>query len=235
MNKTIYSLAAIFAIITGCSRHQAEPSFSNKGFKPETCFLTPETMWKYGRISDVSVSPDHQKILYTVAYTNIAENKSYTDLYLTTIDGAQQQITNTKNDEFSALWRPDGNKIGYLSSETGEEQLWEINTDGSDPKQVTNIKGGITNFKYSPDGAKLLFTARVKMDSTVNDLYPDLPLANARIENDIMYRHWDEWSDYTYSHIFITDYKDGETVGEPIDIMKGEKFESPMKPNEEMS
>lgn len=78
--------------------------------------------------------------------------------------------------------------------------------------------------------SKLLFTADVKLDSTVNDIYPDLPLANARIETDLMYRHWDHWSDFTYSHAFMIGYNDGATQGEAIDIMKGEKFDTPLKP-----
>src|SRR5690606_23554937 len=68
-----------------------------------------------------------------------------------------------------------------------------------------------------------------KLDDSVHDLFPDLPKANARLENDIMYRHWDTWHDYTYNHIFIADYSNGK-IGEGIDIMKGERYDSPMKP-----
>ena len=37
----------------------------------------------------------------------------------------------------------------------------------------------------------------------VTEIHKDLPLAEARIIDDLMYRHWDSWSDYSYSHIFF--------------------------------
>jgi dipeptidyl aminopeptidase/acylaminoacyl peptidase len=170
-------------------------------------------------------------VTYTVSYPSIKENRSFSDVYTVSTQGGEvKQITNNKTNEFAVTWRPDGKKIGYLSSKSGEVQLWEINADGSDDKMVTSVKGGITNFKYAPDQSKLLVTADIKLDSTVNDIYPDLPLANARIETDLMYRHWDHWHDFTYSHALIIKYADGATQGEPIDILKDEKFDTPLKP-----
>ena len=89
------------------------------------------------------------------------------------------------------VWRPDGKKIGYLSSASGSAQLWEINPDGSSPKQISNIEGGISGFDYSPDQSKIYYLKSVKLDKDIHDLFPDLPKANARLETDIMYRHWD--------------------------------------------
>ncbi|MDP4206935.1 MAG: S9 family peptidase [Bacteroidota bacterium] len=193
--------------------------------------MTPEVLWSFGRVSEPEVSPDGKLLLYGVTYFNIPENKSYRDLYVVPIEGGQpRQITNTQEKEAGALWRPDGQKIGFLSAKSGDMQLWEIDPDGANARQVSSIKGGITGFKYSPDGQKILFTADVKLDQSVTDLFPDLPKANARLENDLMYRHWDSWSDYTYSHVFIANYNDGK-LDEPKDLMPGERFDSPIKPN----
>jgi dipeptidyl aminopeptidase/acylaminoacyl peptidase len=132
--------------------------------------------------------------------------------------------------EFEVKWRPDGKKITFLSARTGEVQLYEMNPDGSEAIQVTSVEGGISGYKYAPNLKGLLFTLPVKLDSTVQDLYPDLPKANARIENDLMYRHWDQWHDYTYNHIFVAPFSEGKKITAGTDLLEGERFDSPLKP-----
>jgi dipeptidyl aminopeptidase/acylaminoacyl peptidase len=191
--------------------------------------MTPEVLWSFGRIGEPDVSPDGTKVLYSVTNYNIAENKSYRDLYLVAVNGgAPVRLTSTPEKESSAIWRPDGKKIGYLSSKSGDMQLWEMNPDGTEPMQVSEIKGGITGFKYAPDMAKVLFTADVKAKPDVHDLFPDLPKANAYLETDLMYKHWDEWVQ-TVPHPFVAGYTDGKLVN-PVDLLEGEPYESPMKP-----
>ena len=192
--------------------------------------MTPEVLWTFGRLGGAEISPDGKTVLYTVTYYNIEENKSYRDIYSISAGGGEaKNLTNSASNEFNALWRPDGKKIGYLSSASGSIQLWEMNPNGTGQKQISDIEEGIFGFKYSPDQSKIFYLKNVKLDESVNDLFPDLPKANARIENDIMYRHWDSWHDYTYQHIFIADYSNGK-IGAGKDILEGEKFDSPMKP-----
>ena len=207
----------------------------NTNFLPETPILdshlmTPEVLWSFGRLGSPKVSPDEKSIIYTVTYYNIEENRPYRDIYIISASGGDaKNLTNSSANEFDAVWRPDGKKIGYLSSASGSVQLWEMNPDGSGKKQVTTVEGGISGFDYSPDLSSVFYIKSVKLDQSIHDLFPDLPQANARLENDIMYRHWDEWHDYSYNHIFIARYSDGN-VEEGFDIMEGERYDSPMKP-----
>ena len=79
-----------------------------------------------------------------------------------------------------------------------------MNSDGSDQKVVA----GLTDFEIfniSPAGNKIYFTRRVKLDQTANEKY-NLPKAKVRIINDLMYRHWNYWSDFSYSHIFVASF-----------------------------
>jgi len=194
--------------------------------------MTPEVLWSFGRIGEPSVSPDGLEVVYTVTYYKVDENRGYRDIYVIPSGGGEsRRLTVTPENEFNVVWRPDGKKIGYLSSKSGSTQIWEINPDGTRPEQISDIEGGISGFKYSPTLDKILYVKSVKSDSTVQDRYPDLPLANARMEEDIMYRHWDTWHDGTYSHIFVADYSPGHgIVSEGKDIMEGEKYDSPDKP-----
>lgn len=233
MKRTVLVLLVSAAILS-CTKKET-PKVMEKNYIPETPklssdIMTPEVLWSMGRLGDMSVSPDGNTVAYTVTWFKIDENKSYRDIYLTPVQGGKvRRLTNTEARESSVCWRPDGKKIAYLSAASGEMQLWEIDPEGNEAKQVTEVAGGITGFKYSPDQKKLLYTKEVKLDSTVQDLFPDLPLASARIENDLMYRHWDRWHNYTYSHIFVAKYSDGK-AGDGKDIMPGERFDSPDKP-----
>lgn len=191
--------------------------------------LTPELMWKFGRVSDIKLSPDGKNVLYGITYYDLAENKGNRDLYIVSVEGGTPvRLTETGFSEFNAVWRPDGKKIGFLSAESGSMQIWEINTDGSSKKQVSNFDGGINGFSYSPDMKYLVFFADVKLDTTANELYPVLPKANVRIIDNLMYRHWDAWSDFTYSHVFYAPYSDGN-MGNATDIMPNERWDSPVK------
>lgn len=192
--------------------------------------MTPELLWKLGRVSGTSVSPDGLTVLYGVTYYDLEANKGNRDLYTVPVaGGAANRITNTEGSEGGEVWRPDGNKIGFLRAVDGDMQLFEMNPDGSGEMQVTDMDGGISNFAYSPDQTRVYFTRKVKTEQNIQDKYPDLPKADARVINDLMYRHWDEWDDYMSNHLFVASYSNGQ-VGDATDIMKGEPYDTPLEP-----
>lgn len=195
----------------------------------ENDLMTPEALWAFGRVSDIQVSPDKSMILFGISYYDVDLNRGNRELYIVDSDGNNfTRITKTPFSEFNALWRPDGKKIGFLSSESGTIQLWEMNPDGSGKEMISNIENGITGFKYSPDQTMILFTKELFIENPFKDLYEGLPKATGRINDDLMYRHWDHWVD-TYSHVFYAEYNRGGIRG-GTDIMKGEPYESPLSP-----
>ncbi|MDH3496369.1 MAG: S9 family peptidase [Gemmatimonadota bacterium] len=192
--------------------------------------LTPERLLRLHRVSAPAVSPDGHQLVYGVRTIDVAANSGNTDLFLLpTAGGTAIRLTDTPGSESGARWRPDGRKIGFLTARSGSMQLWEIDPDGANPRQVTNVDGGIGNFRYAPTGAHVSFTRAVKLDRTATEVYPDLPKAQARILDQLMYRHWDAWRDYTYSHLFVAEYRDG-TIGAPVDVMPGERWDTPLPP-----
>ena len=191
--------------------------------------MTPEVLWALGRVSGPEISPDGKTILYGISYYSVEQNKGNRELYSIDINGDNfKQLTHSPKSEFNAIWRPDGNRIGFLSSESGSVQLWEMFPDGSQRVQISNIENGITGFKYSPDQTKILYSKEVYLDNKFAELYEGLPKASGRIMDDLLYRHWDTWVD-SYSHVFYADY-DGTRVWNDVDIMDGEPYQSPLKP-----
>jgi dipeptidyl aminopeptidase/acylaminoacyl peptidase len=234
MKKRIVFNLFILATIFGCTSKNELSNTDEKVIgkpvvKMESNRLTPEILWSFGRVVEVVVSPDNKTILFGVKYFDIAENKGNTDLYTMNVDGSNlKQITRSAKGENNIQWRPDGKKIGFIYSDDSGSQLWEMNPDGTDRTKLSNDKDGITGFKYAPDQSKILYTKEVETGTKVKDKYPDLPKANAHMADDLMFRHWDTWTE-SYSHIFVADY-DGKSLSNDKDIMKDEKFDSPNKP-----
>ena len=191
--------------------------------------LTPEALWAMGRIGSSSVSPDGKQIAYTVSYYSVKENKSHTVIYVMNADGTNNMLlTHTADSEVEPTWIKGGSKIAFLTAASGSMQIWEMNPDGSERKQLSSYEGGIEGFKFSPDESKVLFISQVKYGQRTSDIYPDLDKASGKVINDLMYKHWDEWVE-NIPHPFVASF-DGNQVGTATDILKGEPYESPMKP-----
>lgn len=228
------------ALITGMSSCQEAATVDKKSETDNQSYrtpktklasdrMTPEVLWSFGRMGGESISPDEKTVLYGVTYFNKEENKSYRDLYTLPVAGGKAtQITNTKGKEWGERWTKNG-QIAFLSAESGSVQVWEMNADGTGRKQLTDIEGGINDFKFSPDESKMLFSKEVKLEENVHDKHPDLQKSDGRVINDEFYRHWDHWVE-TYTHIFVADFSKGTMLKTGKDIMEGEKWEAPVRP-----
>lgn len=193
--------------------------------------LTPEVMWKMGRVGGSTVSPDGKTVLYTVSYYSIKDDKSSTHIWSVPTEGGEAvQITDGAGKEASIQWSADGSRIYFLSTRSGDAQLWSAKPDGSDMRQLSAIEGGIEGFGVSPKEDKLYYIKRVQVEKRrSSEIFPDLPDSKAMIYDDLMARHWDYWDDGSYLHLFVADLQNGK-VAEGVDIMEGEPWDAPMAP-----
>jgi len=183
--------------------------------------MTPEIMWKFGRLGSFAQAPDGSALLYTVTDIDLMSEARRTNIFKTDINGATP-VQLTTDGGSSPQWI-DGKTIAYVNN----GKLCTMNADGSGQKVITGVSD-FEIFNIAPDGKRIYFTKRVKLDQTANEKHK-LPKANVRIINDLMYRHWNYWSDYSYSHVFVASF-DGSAVTGEKDIMEGQRFESPTSP-----
>ncbi len=194
----------------------------------QTKTYTPELLWQLGRLSGLCLSPDNTTLLFGITHYDVAANKGNRDLFTMSVNGGEiKQLTFTNDiSEYDAIWRPDGQKIAFLAPDAnGDMQIYEMDPQGNAKVQISHVQGGIEGFKYARDMSKILYTHSVKTDKEVADIYPDLPKANALIANDLMYRHWNDWTHYSYSHVFVADYPH---MNQCTDIMDGERYACPI-------
>ncbi len=130
----------------------------------------------------------------------------------------------------------DSEEINKEDDENGGEeveekpQAWLLSFNGGEPTQLTTISEGISNLKTSPSGDAIAFTVDVKMDQEVSEIYADLPKADARIIDSLLYRHWNQWHDYAYSHLHVATINAEGVASEAIDLMASLKADCPLPP-----
>ena len=151
--------------------------------------LSPELLWKLGRVSVLGISKDKKSIVYKVSTPVVAENKSTSKFYT-------------------------------------------IPVGGGNPTEVKDTKDLVSDKNISPDGSYILSSQEVKTENILGkDLYPELQKSDVQIYNGLDYRHWDTWNNGTHNHVFYGGVlADNVKLAAPIDIMKGENFDSPQKP-----
>jgi dipeptidyl aminopeptidase/acylaminoacyl peptidase len=123
-------------------------------------------------VADPQVSPDGKWIAYGVATIDTEKDKRDSDLWMISWDGAQRvRLTSTpESSESRPRWSPDGKYLGFLASRGDEEekkkgsQVWLLNRAGGEAQKLTDIKGGVADYAWSPDAKRLVLV--------VNDFDP---------------------------------------------------------------
>lgn len=95
------------------------------------------------------LSPDGRHIIFTNGSSGIwTMNANGDDLHPI-----------TRYNDIDPTWSPDGSMIAFASSRQGARQLFIMNADGSNIRQVTNLNNMGGRSTWSPEGTKLAFYA----------------------------------------------------------------------------
>ena len=232
MRKLII-MATLALLATSC-QHK-EDATKAPITKPEITIqggrLTPEALWAMGRINSVLPNEQTNQLAYTVSYYSVEENRS-TSWIRVAHEQDNQLVTDNEWVGYEPAWW--GNNIAYLNG--GKLHVKSI--DGK-VKTLNGFDKDIEGFLLSPQGDKIILIAQVKTVASTADKHPDLPLASGRVVDDLMYKHWDEWTE-TAPHPFLCELKEGIENPESrikdleiincIDLLEGTPYESPMKP-----
>lgn len=130
----------------------------------------------------------------------------------------------------------DGQQLIYrvtgfdISANTSQSKLFTVPLSGGNPKEISPDEAVLKDHGLSPDGKYRLSVKEVKVQKVFGkEFYPELDKSNVQIYESLNYRHWDEWEDGSYSHLFIHPVQNG-TAGEGKDILEGEPYDCPQKP-----
>lgn len=231
-NNMIVCLAVAIGLFAACKpRPEGDKDVIGKpDIEVKDGKLSPEVLWSFGRIGEVSVSPDGKKILYTLTYYSIEQNKGNAEVYVMNSDGSDvKRLTTTASSEWNVVWNPKGDKIGFIYADESGVNIYEMDTDGKNRKAVSSFtEGDLEGFKYSPDGKKIVYVRAVPKKDKYAKLKEGLDKTTGRINDDLAYRHWDNWVD-AIPQPFVADFSNGK-VGEGVNLLEGTEYESPMRP-----
>jgi len=181
--------------------------------------MTPEMLWSLKRVGGEGITPDGKTVFYSSRTYDVQTEKSTAKLYALDVKtGQRKERSETKSifQRDEAVWYASDDKAIYRSDDNGKN--WR--SFGSGLKNASNIR-------ISPDGRWIAFTREVLIKPMMGkDIYPDLQKTTAQIYTDLNYRHWDEWEDGKFSHLFIVPAKGGSEK----DLMTNEPYDVPQKP-----
>jgi dipeptidyl aminopeptidase/acylaminoacyl peptidase len=118
-------------------------------------------------VSDAELSPDGEWIAYVVRTSNLEKDRRYGDIWMVSWDGTRTvQLTHTAAEsESQPEFSPDGRYISFLAARGDEDdenkksQVWILDRSGGEARKLTDFKGGVSEYAWSPDGKKLAVIA----------------------------------------------------------------------------
>ena len=238
--KNLFLFMAITLVgLGGCSEKRSQPLAIDNSLTQEEIaagVLSPEVMWKMGRVGLASLSPDASRLLYTVTWYNMQENRGVTAIYVRdAASGEVAQLTDFSSNNSDPKWNADGSKIYFLSDRSGSSQIWEMGADGQNPRQLSKLEKDIEGFGVNPAGDKVFYVQGVQVaDRKSSDIHPDMAESKARVYDDLMCRHWDRWDEGEYRHIFVGELGKGVVTG-GRDIMPDAQWDAPLAPYFDMA
>jgi len=124
--------------------------------------LSVDDMHKFLQVGDPQCSPDGKWIAYTVSTVDATADKRDTDVWMVSWDGKENiRLTSSPESENAPKWSPDGKYVSFLSSRAGKakgNQVWILDRRGGEAQQLTDVKGRIGSYDWSPDSKRLVLT-----------------------------------------------------------------------------
>src|SRR4051794_13753713 len=134
--------------------------------------LSLDDLAKLKEVRDPQCAPDGKSVAFVVSQIDVKEDKPGNGhIWTIGIDGQnERQITSSTESESSPRFSPDGKYLSFTSSRPGKakgNQVWLLDRSGGEAFQLTETKGRLQGYEWSPDSKKLALT--------IGDPDPDAP------------------------------------------------------------
>jgi len=173
--------------------------------------LTFEKLIAMQIAGDPRPSPDGATVAFTVSVPSLQDNRNVSRIWLVpSAGGPARAITRGPGNDRAPRWSPDGRSVAFISTRGGSPQVWRVAPAGGLAVQLTKVESGVNDFLWAPDGKSLYVVSDLKWPAKGQEIdrrNGDFP-TEARIWDQLYYRHWDEWRVGLRTHVLSTSLAD---------------------------
>ena len=125
--------------------------------------FNPMDVFELEWATDPRVSPDGNTIVYVRKSNDIMNDRERSNLWQVSIKGTNHRpLYSGLNTIRSPRWSPNGEKLAFISNNTGSQQIHVRWIDNGETAVVSQLQELPSNLSWSPDGKWLAFTMNVK-------------------------------------------------------------------------
>ena len=201
--------------------------------------LTADDLVRMKRVTDPQVSPDGHYAAFVLRETDIEANRGRTDLWLldlTQKEATPRRLTQNDANDSSPRWAPDSRTLYFLSTRSGQSQVWRLSLAGGDAARVTDYPLDVGALGVSPNGERIAVTMEVFPECADLRCTQDKVTAReknkatGRVYDRLFIRHWDTWSSGARSHLFVARINADGKADAPLDLSKSLDADVASKP-----
>src|SRR5437773_9937851 len=190
--------------------------------------FTFEDMMKLNRVGAPVPSPEGKWVVFDCVDVDLEANTKISHLWIVPASGpaaAGRRLKPTQNHEERPRFSPDGKRLIWTSKATDPTQIWMCDFDSGSgalvgkPHQVTSISTGADGAIWSPDGKNILFVSAVYPDCKDDacNKQRDEELKKSKVKaktfTRLFYRHWNSFTEFKRSHLFVISADANESAG----------------------
>ncbi len=173
--------------------------------------FTIADLYKIHYVGAPVVSPNGNKVAFTVTDYNMKKGESNTNIYIMDTNGKNlKKITDNKKSNYNPLWTSNGKTIYYVSTESKIPQVYSYSFVTGKSEKITDFSMGVSAPVLSPNNKLIAFASDVypncgansQCNKEIDSTSAHGPI-QAYVADHLLFRHWTTYSAGKYSHIII--------------------------------